>query len=69
MSAEQVQYSMEQEVVRMVLQAKRLFAVEIINPRDTLRQYNITKEEIYFWFNTFYESQLGTFKDTIESLS
>jgi hypothetical protein len=65
---EQIIHSYECDVVRMVLQAKRLFSIEIKNPRDILKEYNITKEEIYFWFYQFYTEQVPFYKPVIEGL-
>ena len=56
------------EVIKMILEAKRLFAVEMTFPKMMLHEHNITKEEVYFWFNTLYKEQTEKYKDTIENM-
>lgn len=57
---------MESEVIRMILQAKRLFVVKA--DRKTFDLLGINKEEVYFWFSQMYSDQLDKYRSVIEDM-
>ena len=57
---------MEVEVKKMVFQAKRLFMVDV--SKTEFAEYDITKDEVIFWFHTLYSDKFDMYRQTINSM-